>query len=91
MSELWSHKIWPSLGNGSVNTFPRQPNHVTAARDTHATIDELLETVFSAGSVPRLSLIYIFYSPPFNTLGFSVFTSRILVTDFNTVIIPVSL
>jgi hypothetical protein len=30
------------LDNGSVNTFPRQPNPVTAATDTHATTEELL-------------------------------------------------
>jgi hypothetical protein len=40
-----------------------------------------------------LSLIYIIYSSPLHThtIGFSVFTSRILATDFNIVIIPVSL
>jgi hypothetical protein len=37
----------PLHGNGSVNTFPRQPNHVTAATDTHTTIGELLKAVFS--------------------------------------------
>jgi hypothetical protein len=36
------------LGSGSVNTFPRKPNHVTAATDTHATIEELLDAVFCA-------------------------------------------
>jgi hypothetical protein len=39
-----------------------------------------------------LSLIYTIYSSPLtHTLGFSVFTSRILATDFNTVVISVSL
>jgi hypothetical protein len=39
----------PFLGNGSANTFPLQPNHVTAARDAHAAIEELLEAVFLCG------------------------------------------
>jgi hypothetical protein len=38
---------WPLLGNGSVNKFIPQPNHVTAATDTHSTIEELLEAEFS--------------------------------------------
>jgi hypothetical protein len=29
----------------------QQPNHATAATDTHATIEEVLETVFSMQSV----------------------------------------
>jgi hypothetical protein len=29
--------------------FPRQTNHVTAATDAHATVEELLEAVFSVG------------------------------------------
>jgi hypothetical protein len=37
------------------------------------------------------SLIYTLYSSPLHTLGFSVFTSRILATDFNVVFIPISL
>jgi hypothetical protein len=35
------------LGNDSVNTFPRQQSHVTAATDTNATTEELIEAVFS--------------------------------------------
>jgi hypothetical protein len=31
----------------STNMLPWQPNHVTAARDTHTIIGELLEVVFS--------------------------------------------
>jgi hypothetical protein len=45
VAELWSQKSRRSLGNGSVNMFPRQPNHVIAAADKHATIKELLEAV----------------------------------------------
>jgi hypothetical protein len=44
----------PSLANGSETTFvPRQRlgKHVTAARDTLATIEVLLETVFSTRSM----------------------------------------
>jgi hypothetical protein len=62
--ELWSKKKHPLLGysnlnsqpllsNGSVNMFPRQPNHMKAMIDMNAT-DELLGAVFSLGSVPRL-------------------------------------
>jgi hypothetical protein len=36
--------------------FPRQPIHATAAIDIHATIEELLEAVFSVGSVPISTL-----------------------------------
>lgn len=36
------------LDKGSVNSFPPKPNHVTAATDTHATIEEMLEVVFYA-------------------------------------------
>jgi hypothetical protein len=32
------------LGNDHVNTFTRQPDHMTAAKDRHATIEERLET-----------------------------------------------
>jgi hypothetical protein len=46
------------LGNGSANTtFARQwlsSRHVIAATDTHATIEELLEAMFSVWSVPSL-------------------------------------
>jgi hypothetical protein len=42
------------LSSGFVNMFPWQPNNVNAATDTHATIEELLEVVFSSGFVPRL-------------------------------------
>jgi hypothetical protein len=38
----------------AVNTLPRQPNHVTVAMDTQATIKELIEAVFSFWSAPRL-------------------------------------
>jgi hypothetical protein len=48
------HRRHPLQGSGSVNTFPRQPNHVAAATDTHAIIEELLQVVFSVGFVPRL-------------------------------------
>jgi hypothetical protein len=34
--------------------FPRQQNHVTTVTDMHATIEKLLEEVFSLGSVQRL-------------------------------------
>jgi hypothetical protein len=44
----------PMLGNGSVNMFPWEATHVTAATDMHATKEELLEMVFSVGSVSRL-------------------------------------
>lgn len=37
-----------------INTFPQQPNHMTAAKDTHATVEGLLEAVFSVESVLRL-------------------------------------
>jgi hypothetical protein len=40
--------------SGSVNTFPRQPTHVTAVKDMHGTIEELLEAVFFFGSMQRL-------------------------------------
>jgi hypothetical protein len=52
--DVWSQRRRPLLGSGSVNKFPRQPNYVTAATDTHATIEELLEAVFSVGSMERL-------------------------------------
>jgi hypothetical protein len=32
---------------GSVKTFLQQPDHATATTDTHATVEELLEAVFS--------------------------------------------
>jgi hypothetical protein len=35
-------RICSQLDNGSVSTFPQQPNPVTTARDTHATTEELL-------------------------------------------------
>jgi hypothetical protein len=38
----------PLLGNGSVNTFPLQPDQVTAA-----TVEEPLEAVFSVGSASQ--------------------------------------
>jgi hypothetical protein len=45
------------LGNGSANTpVVRQwfnSRHVMAARNMHATIEELLEAVFSVRSVPK--------------------------------------
>jgi hypothetical protein len=44
--ELCSQKGLLLLGSGSVNTFPRKPNHVTAANYTHTTVEELLEAVF---------------------------------------------
>jgi hypothetical protein len=34
--------------------LPQQPNHVTAATDTHATIEELFEALFSMRSLQRL-------------------------------------
>jgi hypothetical protein len=37
-----------------VNTFPQQPNQVTATTDTHATTEELLEAVFSVWSLQKL-------------------------------------
>jgi hypothetical protein len=53
------------LDNGSLNTFPRQPNHEIAAREAdvivedllekkYATIEELLEAVFSMPSATKL-------------------------------------
>jgi hypothetical protein len=42
------------LENGSVNTVPKEPDNVTAATDTHATIEELLEAMFFIRSVPTL-------------------------------------
>jgi hypothetical protein len=53
-AQLQNQRRHPLLGNGSVNSFPWQPNHVTAATDTHATIEEVLETVFSMQSRPTL-------------------------------------
>jgi hypothetical protein len=41
-------------GNNSVNTFLWQPAHMTAATDTHATIEELLEAVYTFGSMQRV-------------------------------------
>jgi hypothetical protein len=41
-------KQWP------LNTFPRQPNHLTDPTDTHEAIEELLDAAFSVGSMPRL-------------------------------------
>jgi hypothetical protein len=46
----------PLLANGSESTFvskQRLGKHVPAATDTHATIEILLETVFSTRSVQR--------------------------------------
>jgi hypothetical protein len=37
-----------------VKTFPRQPKRATAATNTHGTVEELLEAVFSIWSLPRL-------------------------------------
>lgn len=34
--------------------FRWQPNHMTAATDTHATIEELLDAMFFIGSMSRL-------------------------------------
>jgi hypothetical protein len=34
-------------------TMQRLDKHVSMAMDTHATIEEMLETMFSMGSVPR--------------------------------------
>jgi hypothetical protein len=45
--ELWSQEKRPLLANR--NRFPRRSNHVTAATDTKATIEEFLEEVFSVG------------------------------------------
>jgi hypothetical protein len=42
------------LSNGSVNTFPWAPNHVTTATYMHPTREELLEAAFSMWSFPRL-------------------------------------
>jgi ribosome-interacting GTPase 1 len=42
------------VGNSSVNKFPQQSTHVNAVTDTHTTIEELLEAVFSVGSVHRI-------------------------------------
>jgi hypothetical protein len=42
------------LGIDSVNTFLLQPTHVTAATDIHATTEELLEAVYTFGSVQRV-------------------------------------
>jgi hypothetical protein len=42
------------IGNGSANMLPQQPDHVTAITNTHATIQELLEAVFSVGPMQRL-------------------------------------
>jgi hypothetical protein len=48
----------PLLGNGSVNAPIAKQwlsiRHVIAATDTHTTIEELLEAMISARSVPRL-------------------------------------
>jgi hypothetical protein len=38
----------------SVNTLTWQPSYVTAITDTYTTIEELLEAVFSVGSMQRL-------------------------------------
>jgi hypothetical protein len=40
-----------------VNAFPWQPKHVTTQTDMHATIQQLLEAVFSIGSVYILSCV----------------------------------
>jgi hypothetical protein len=37
-----------------VNSFPRQPTHATTVTDKHATMEELLEAVFSVRSVTHL-------------------------------------
>jgi hypothetical protein len=42
------------LGNWSANMFPQQPTRVTTEANTHATTEELLELVFSVGSVQRV-------------------------------------
>jgi hypothetical protein len=56
--ELWNQQRQPLLGNGSANTsVARQwfnSRHLMAATDTHTTIEELLEAVFSVRSVRRL-------------------------------------
>jgi hypothetical protein len=46
----------PLLANGSETTFifrQRLGKHVADATDTHATIEMLLKTVYSTGSVQR--------------------------------------
>jgi hypothetical protein len=40
--ELLRQKRQPFLGNGSVNTFPWQSNHMTATIDTHAAQEEVV-------------------------------------------------
>jgi hypothetical protein len=50
-AELVEEEKLPLLGNYSVNTFPQQPTHLTAVTGTNTTIQELLETMFSVGSV----------------------------------------
>jgi hypothetical protein len=52
--ELYDQRRHPLLGNGSANTIPQQPNHMTTATDTHATTEKLLEAVFSVGSMLKL-------------------------------------
>jgi hypothetical protein len=47
--ELMELERWSLLGNGSVNTFPWQQSHVTAATVKHA-----VEAVFLVGSTLRL-------------------------------------
>jgi hypothetical protein len=51
----------------------------------------LVHSQFVSTSATAISLIYTLYSSPLHKLGFSVFISHILATDFDTVIIRVSL
>jgi hypothetical protein len=57
-AELWSRQRQPLLGNGSAYTpVARQwliRRHVMSATGTQATVDELLEAMFSVRSMPRL-------------------------------------
>lgn len=52
-TELRNQRRRPLLGNGSLNTFPGQPDHVTATTDTGNTRG-MFGTVFSLGSAQRL-------------------------------------
>jgi hypothetical protein len=45
---------WNSGAIGDVHCRQRLGKHVLAATNTQETIEELLETVFSVGSAPRL-------------------------------------
>jgi hypothetical protein len=43
-------KMYPLLGNGNVNMFPKLSMHVTAVTSMNATTEELLGEVFSIWS-----------------------------------------